>query len=221
MTIPVIKDYIQNLEFQHVYDGLMSIFKEVNCNMVYSKENLQTFAVTIHPSLPLFLSALTLSGIGGDLIRDNAMEEMFGTGLGEGNHSMLCIKYFNQLGPYKIEHYTRCFQSLQKVYEICMTKKNLPILYAFLCCGELFDKFFSKTEEIVKSFVPEKEYDDLYIRAHREADNHEEGHGVKMLKYLEKEKFMTVDQFNQGVQLWCDMVFDLFGYTGGDGNGNF
>eukprot|EP01132_Coremiostelium_polycephalum_P011541 gene11541-14135_t len=207
------KEYIQNLEFKNLYNGIMSMYGEIKSDLIFSVDNLKTFSVTAQPNFALWLSGLAFYGLG-NAVRQNATEELFGSEKGEGNHWMLCLDFFQQAGQFKIEHYTRCYPALKKMYSL-LSKDGINKLYAAMCCAELFDFFFDEAEKCLASLGVKNH---IYVSAHREADNHEEGHGIKMINYLVQEKFMTVDEFNQGILIWKEFLLTIFSYSNEERN---
>eukprot|EP01132_Coremiostelium_polycephalum_P011539 gene11539-14132_t len=96
------------------------------------------------------------------------------------------------MGPYKLEHFTRGLPALEKVFSY-VTKDKIKIIYSFICCAEFFDTYFQEAQKILQDNFK----NNIFVQVHLDADNHDEGHGVKMLKNLEEERFMTVEEFNQ------------------------
>ncbi|KAM9989534.1 hypothetical protein ACTFIY_005577 [Dictyostelium cf. discoideum] len=95
-------NYINTIEAKHIYEKLMELFKIQRLKHKYTKDNIQTKSVTIHPHFTVWLCALELHGVGGQTMKENAMDEVFGANK-EGNHSLLALTTFRQLGRYNIE----------------------------------------------------------------------------------------------------------------------
>ncbi|KAN0053353.1 hypothetical protein ACTA71_009803 [Dictyostelium dimigraforme] len=175
----------------------MELFKNQKLKHKYTKDNIQTMAVTIHPHFTVWLCALQLNGIGGEPMEMNARDELFGADK-EGSHSQLALSTFRQLGYYKIEHYERCQSSISRVYKY-VNKDQINVLYAFLICREFSSYIF---EDLKKAMIEFGAKDLFYFDVHLSADNHIDGNGVKMLKELESGKTkMTIQEFNTGIQL--------------------
>ncbi|KAM9982767.1 hypothetical protein ACTFIZ_007301 [Dictyostelium cf. discoideum] len=199
-------NYINSLETKHVYGKLIELFKNQRLRHKYTKDNIQTMAVTIHPHFTIWLCALELYGVGGEPMKENAMDEVFGAGK-EGSHSQLALSTFRQLGSYKIEHYERCQPTISRVYKY-VNKENINVLYAFLICCEFSDYIFHDLENAMKGFGVK---DLIYFHVHLGADNHVDGHGVKMLNEIEKgNQTMTIEEFNLGIQLYLSFFSDIF-----------
>ncbi|KAK5582769.1 hypothetical protein RB653_004355 [Dictyostelium firmibasis] len=199
-------EYIKNLEYKHIYETMMNEFKIQREKHRYTKDNIQTMAVTIHPHFTVWLCALQLFKVGGDPMEENALDEVFGSNK-EGSHSQLALSTFKQLGNYRIEHYERCQSSISRVYKY-VSKENINVLYAFLICCEFSNYIFEDLEIAMKEFGVK---DLIYFDVHLSADNHTDGHGVKMLKELEKGKTtMTIQEFNIGIHLYKSFFLDIF-----------
>ncbi|KAM9963213.1 hypothetical protein ACTFIW_006437 [Dictyostelium discoideum] len=206
MNTSTTPNYLNTLETKQVYEKLMELFKIQRLKHKYTKDNIQTMAVTIHPHFTIWLCALELYGVGGQTMKENAMDEVFGANK-EGNHSQLALTTFRQLGGYNIEHYERCQSSISRVYKY-VNKENINVLYAFLICCEFSDYAFHDLKKAMKGFGAE---DLFYFQVHLAADNHEDGHGVKMLKEIENgNQKMTIEEFNLGIQLYLSFFSDIF-----------
>ncbi|KAN0035703.1 hypothetical protein ACTA71_004989 [Dictyostelium dimigraforme] len=199
--------YIKKLEYLHIYEVIQNEFEELRSKYKYTKDNIQTYAVTLHPHFCIWMCALQLLDVGDEMMKENAIEEIFGSDK-EGNHSLLVRSAFIKLGPYKIEHYERCQSSISKVYSF-LKKETINVIFAFLICCE-----FSQYLLIDLMKVMEEDFgikDLLYCRVHIHIDNHVDGHGVKMLKSIENGDIkMSIQELNTGIHLYKSFFSSIF-----------
>ncbi|KAF2071103.1 hypothetical protein CYY_007568 [Polysphondylium violaceum] len=200
--------YLDSLDNSEVIKNtLFKIFENERTKYNYSKDNLQTMAVTIHPHFTVWLASLQLLELGGKAIKHNTIEEIFGTNVfNEGPHSLLALKTFGQLGPYTIHHYERCQGSIRNVYEYANPEK-INVLYAFMICCELSSFLYIDWKAALIRFGVK---DLFYFDVHLQADNLNDGHGIQMLNALSTDTNMTIWQFNQGIQLFIDFFGSIF-----------
>ncbi|KAF2071495.1 hypothetical protein CYY_007190 [Polysphondylium violaceum] len=200
--------YLDSLEnSEDIKNTIFKVFENERTLYNYSRENLKTMAVTIHPHFTVWLASLQLMKVGGKAMKHNAFEEVFGTNVfNEGPHSQLALKTFRQLGPYTIENYERCQDAIKNIYRNVNPEK-INVLYAFLICCELASFLFIDFKDaLIKLGVQ----DLFYFDVHLQADNLIDGHGIQMLKALKTDTNMTISQFNQGIQLFVDFFGSIF-----------
>ncbi|KAN0041408.1 hypothetical protein ACTFIV_003947 [Dictyostelium citrinum] len=196
--------YVRNNKKDDVYIEMERVIEEDRKNYNYSIDNIQTYAHAIQPHFTIWLNSLLIKNVGGQLTEENCKDEMFGL-IGEGNHSILCLDYFSQLGEYQLHHYSEGYRIAKTIYNHI----NKPmVILSFLIMNELAVSFIEDLEnEISKIGVEDKTYMDV----HKEADSieSEDGHGIKLLIVLEKEN-ASVDDINLGIQLYRNFYNELF-----------
>ncbi|KAN0047736.1 hypothetical protein ACTA71_002121 [Dictyostelium dimigraforme] len=196
--------YVNNNKKEEVYREMERVIEEDRKNYNYSIDNIQTYAQAIQPHFTMWINSLLILKIGGQLTEENCKDEMFGLG-GEGNHSILCLDYFAQLGDYKLHHYSEGYRIAKMVYNHI---KRPMVILSFLIANELAVGFLKDLEnELSKIGVK----DNTYIEIHNEADSVdcENGHGIKLLNVLEKEN-SNIDEINLGIQLYRDFYNEIF-----------
>ncbi|KAK5581053.1 hypothetical protein RB653_001081 [Dictyostelium firmibasis] len=196
--------YVKNNKKDEVYREIQKVVEEDRKNYNYSKDNIQTYAHAIQPHFTMWVNSLLILNIGREITEENCRDEMFGL-QSEGNHSILCLDYFAQLGDYKLNHYSDGYKIAKKIYN--HIKKPMVIL-TFLIANELAVNFLKDLEnELSKYGVKDK----TYIEIHEEADSieSENGHGIRLLNVLEKEN-SSVDDINLGIQLYREFYNDIF-----------
>ncbi|KAM9978494.1 hypothetical protein ACTFIY_012257 [Dictyostelium cf. discoideum] len=197
-------DYVKNNKKEEVYREMERVIEEDRKKYKYTHDSLQIYAQAIQPHFLMWVSSLLIKKIGGEITVENCRDEMFGL-YGEGNHSILCLDYFSQLGEYKLHHYSEGYRISKKVY----IHINRPIvILSFLIVNELAVGFLNDLRnELLKIGVK----DTTYIDVHTEADSvdSENGHGIKLLNVLEQEN-SNIDDINLGIQLYRDFYNEIF-----------
>ncbi|KAM9976724.1 hypothetical protein ACTFIR_010568 [Dictyostelium discoideum] len=196
--------YVKNNKREEVYREMERVIEEDRKKYKYTIDNLQIYAQAIQPHFTMWVNSLLIKKIGGQLTEENCKDEMFGLN-GEGNHSILCLDYFSQLGEYKLHHYSEGYRIAKKVYNHI----NRPmVILSFLIVNELAAGFLNDLENVLSKIGVK---DTTYIDIHNEADSidSENGHGIKLLNVLEKEN-SNVDDINLGIQLYRDFYNEIF-----------
>lgn len=176
-------------------------------NLVWSKDNLLAFAVSLQPNFIVWSAALALNEKVEESARmmvvANAQEELYGLD-SEGSHAPLCHDFFQQIGLFETKHYRKAANEISAIYK---TLGNPAVLLTFLTCLELLSSH-------IMPFITNKmrEYgatDFSYVEAHKIADNSEDGHGIKFLESLVLQK-PSVFELDLGIKLFHDLFKKIF-----------
>ncbi|KAN0047710.1 hypothetical protein ACTA71_002095 [Dictyostelium dimigraforme] len=193
------KRFVSSNKREEVFSKTIEIIEIDRKHYNYSVDKRQTYAQAIQPHFTMWVNAMHILGIGGEITEENSRDEMFGL-KDEGTHSILCLEYFSQLGDFKLHHYTEGYKISKQVYKYL--KKPMVIL-SFLIANELNYGVIEDLENALSVFGVK---DNTYVDIHKEADSitSEDGHAIKLLNVLEMEN-ASVEDINMGIQLYRDL----------------
>ncbi|KAN0041384.1 hypothetical protein ACTFIV_003923 [Dictyostelium citrinum] len=198
------RSFVSSNKKEEVFSKTIEIIEQDRKQYKYSVDNMQTYAQAIQPHFTMWVNAMHILGIGGEITEENCRDEMFGL-KDEGNHSILCLDYFSQLGEFQLHHYANGYKIAKQVYQ--HLKKPMVVL-SFLIANELNS---GVVEDLEKALSVLGVKDTTYVDVHKEADSitSEDGHAIKLLKVLEMEN-ASVEDINMGIQLYRDFYNDIF-----------